>query len=204
VKALLTIIEQLKYSGTEPAIIMNVVALVGMPGSGKSEVAGVFESCGYQKIRFGDITDEEVKRRGLKLNEENERLAREDLRKQQGMAAYAILNLPGIEAALKTSNVVIDGLYSWEEYKYLKDKLGGRLKTVAVWAPPGLRYARLTNRPVRPLTAGQAGERDYAEIENVNKGGPIAMADYTISNCSSLDSLVEQSNNIIRVLKRKR
>ncbi len=47
------------------------------------------------------MTDEEVKRRGLELNEQNERSVREDLRKQYGMAAYAILNLPRIEAALK-------------------------------------------------------------------------------------------------------
>ena len=180
---------------------MKVVALVGMPGSGKSEVARVFKKHGYAKVRFGDITDEEVKRRGLKLNEGNERLVREDLREKHGMAAYAILNLPRIEAALEKSNVVIDGLYSWEEYKYLKDRLGGRLHIVAVWSPPEARYARLRTRAIRPLSAGQPMERDYAEIENVNKGGPIAMADYTISNCSTLESLVEQTNNLIKVLK---
>jgi len=180
---------------------MNVIALVGMPGSGKSEVARVFESSGYHRIRFGDITDEEVKRRGLNLSEENERTVREELRGQHGMGAYAILNLPRIEFALKTSNVVIDGLYSWEEYKFLKGKLGGGLRVVAVWSPPALRYARLSSRPVRPLTVANASARDHAEIENVNKGGPIAMADFTISNSASLDSLVEQANNIIKVLK---
>jgi len=180
---------------------MNVIALVGMPGSGKSEVARVFASSGYSKVRFGDITDEEVKKRGLKLSEENERAVREELRKKHGMAAYAILNLPRIESALKTSHVVIDGLYSWEEYKFLKGKLGGSLKVVAVWSPPVLRYQRLRGRPVRPLTAEEAAARDYAEIENANKGGPIAMADFTISNYTSLDSLVEQANNIIKVLK---
>ncbi|MCX6001781.1 MAG: AAA family ATPase [Chloroflexi bacterium] len=180
---------------------MNVIALVGMPGSGKSEVARVFESGGYYKVRFGDITDEEVKKRGLKLSEENERTAREELRRQHGMAAYAILNLPRIESALKRSNVVIDGLYSWEEYKFLKDKLGRGLKLVAVWSPPALRHARLSSRTVRPLTAGEASARDCAEIENVNKGGPIAMADFTINNSTSLDSLLEQANNIIKVLK---
>lgn len=180
---------------------MNIIALVGMPGSGKSEIARVFESHGYQKIRFGNITDEEVKKRGLNLSEENERAVREELRKKHGMDAYAILNLPRIELALKTSHVVIDGLYSWEEYKYLKDKLGGGLKVVAVWSPPALRYERLRSRPVRPLTVEQAAKRDYAEIENVNKGGPIAMADFIISNCSTLKSLVEQAGNIIKVLK---
>ena len=185
----------------ETIVAARVIALVGMPGSGKSEVAAVFVANAYRSIRFGDITDEGVRQKGLPLNEENERLVREELRKQHGMAAYAILNLPRIQEALKQSNVVIDGLYSWEEYKYLRDELAGNLVTVTVWSPPALRYARLTGRKVRPLTAEQAKSRDYAEIENVNKGGPIAMADHMIINDSSLESLVRQAENIIKVIK---
>ena len=180
---------------------MNVVALVGMPGSGKSEVARVFKKHGYATVRFGDITDEEVKKRGLKLDEGNEKLVREGLREKHGMAAYAILNLHRIEAALEKFDVVIDGLYSWEEYKYLKDRLGSRLHIVAVWSPPEIRYKRLRTRAVRPLSMVQARERDYAEVENVNKGGPIAMADYTITNNDILESLVGQADNIIREMK---
>ena len=180
---------------------MKAVALVGMPGSGKSEVARIFAQSGYQTIRFGDITDEEVRKRGLELNEANERIAREELRHTHGMAAYAILNLPRINQALEVANVIIDGLYSWEEYKYLSDKLEGGLRTVAVWAPPGLRYHRLVGRKVRPLTAEQARDRDFAEIENVNKGGPIAMADYTIKNDASLDALAAQTISILRELQ---
>jgi len=180
---------------------VNVVALVGMPGSGKSEVARVFKKHGYATVRFGDITDEEVKKRGLKLDEGNEKLVREGLREKHGMAAYAILNLHRIEAALEKFDVVIDGLYSWEEYKYLKDRLGSRLHIVAVWSPPEIRYKRLRTRAVRPLSMVQARERDYAEVENVNKGGPIAMADYTITNNDTLESLVGQADNIIREMK---
>ncbi len=180
---------------------MNVVALVGMPGSGKSEVARVFQKGGYSAVRFGDITDEEVRKRGLRLDEENERMVREDLRKKHGMAAYAILNLPRIEAALEKGGVVIDGLYSWEEYKYLKEKLGGRLDIVAIWAPPEVRYARLKGRAVRPLNPEHARARDYAEIENVNKGGPIAMADHTIVNSGTLEALRQQAGAIMGVLK---
>ncbi len=174
---------------------------MGMPGSGKSEVAAVFEARGYRRIRFGDITDEEVRKRGLELNEENERKVRELLRKEKGMAAYAELNLPGIDAALKDSNVVIDGLYSWEEFLYLKEHYGERLIMVAVWASPETRYTRLTGREKRGLTMKDAASRDRAEIENLNKGGPIAMADFTISNESTVEELRRKTEEVITELK---
>ena len=117
------------------------------------------------------------------------------------MAAYAILNLPRIDSALKYSNVVIDGLYSWEEYTLLKNYYGDDLYMVAVWASPKTRYVRLAGRASRGLTADEALSRDRAEIENTNKGGPIAMADFTISNESSLENLKEAAERIISRLR---
>lgn len=176
---------------------MKVIAIVGMTGSGKSEVAVLFAENGFAKIRFGDVTDKEVKKRGLPLNEENERLVRELLRKEQGMAAYAKLNLPAIDSALKKSSVAIDGLYSWEEYIFLKGHYGENFSVVAVYASPKTRYTRLTARAERGLTREDAAGRDKAEIENINKGGPIAMADFTIINESFLDDLEKEVIKII-------
>ena len=180
---------------------MKVVAIVGMAGAGKSEVARVFEKHGFTRVRFGDVTDEEVGKRGLELNEENERHVRELLRQEHGMAAYARLNLPRIDAALKESGVVIDGLYSWEEYAFLKDYYGDNFYLLAVWASPSTRYARLSSRTVRPLTPEESAGRDRAEIENINKGGPIAMADFIINNESSLEDLTIQTERIISTLQ---
>lgn len=180
---------------------MKVVSIVGMSGSGKSEVSRAFEKSGFIRIRFGDITDEELRKRGLKLNEENERFIRELLRKQRGMSAYAELNLPRINSVLKHSDVVIDGLYSWEEYTYLKAYHGKDFYVVAVWSSPATRYARLASRVNRSLIREEAESRDRAEIENINKGGPIAMADFTIINESSLEYLQEQARNIISKLR---
>ena len=180
---------------------MKIVAIVGMPGSGKSEVTREFEKLGWWRVRFGDITDEEVTRRGLILNEENERLVRESLREKYGMSAYAILNIPKIDAAFKKSNVVLDGLYSWEEFQVLKSVYGDVLKLIAVWASPETRYKRLATRKVRPLTTKEAETRDKAEIENINKGGPIAMADFTLVNESSIDNLQRETRKVIEKLK---
>jgi dephospho-CoA kinase len=180
---------------------MKVVSIVGMAGSGKSEVTRLFRDNGFTPVRFGDLTDEELRKRGLELNEANERRVRELLRKEHGMAAYAKLNLPRIDSALKSSEVVIDGLYSWEEYVFLKDYYDEDFMVVAVWASPKTRYSRLANRSRRKLTLEEAASRDRAEIENINKGGPIAMADFTILNESSLADLKKEVASIISGLR---
>lgn len=177
--------------------VMKVVSIVGMAGAGKSEVARMFAESGFVRIRFGDVTDDEVRRRGLELNEANERAVRESLRAEHGMDAYARLNCPRIDAAMRDSNVVIDGLYSWEEFVFLKDCYGDGLRQVAVWASPATRHARLAGREVRGLTGTEAVARDRAEIENSNKGGPIAIADYIIVNESSLEELARQTAGVI-------
>ena len=180
---------------------MKVIAVVGMTGSGKSEVAKLFNDKGFTTVRFGDITDEAVEKLGLPLTEENERPVRENIRKEHGMAAYAKLSVPRIDAALNTSNVVVDGLYSWEEYTYLKEYYGNKFIVVAVWSSPQDRYARLGGRKERPLTTQESIGRDRAEIENLNKGGPIAMADFTILNNSSLSDLKKQVERIVARLR---
>lgn len=180
-----------------------MTAVVGMAGAGKSEVSRLFEKSGFIRIRFGDVTDEEVRKRGLELNEENERSTRELLRQKYGMAAYAVLNLSRIELALKQQDVVVDGLYSWEEYNFLKNYFGDGFGVVAVWAPPQTRYARLAERADRRLTRDEATSRDKAEVENINKAGPIAMADFTILNDASLKELGKKTRAVIVAMKGK-
>jgi dephospho-CoA kinase len=179
----------------------KVIAIVGMAGSGKSEAARVFEEHGYVRVRFGDATDGEMKKRGMSICEANERICREKLRQELGMAAYAILNQPRIDAALKTSNVVADGLYSWEEYLSFKNYYGDRFAVVAVYSSPKTRYNRLASRQIRPLNLNEASSRDKSEIENLNKGGPIAMANYTVFNESDLGELRRQMETILLLLK---
>lgn len=179
---------------------MKVVSIVGLAGAGKSEVARVFEEKGFIKIRFGDLTDRELRARGLEASEENERYVRELLRKQHGMAAYAKLNLPMIDAALKRGNVVIDGLYSWEEYNLLKGCYGEDFYVVSVLASPKTRYDRLVKRGHRGLTPEEAHHRDIAEIENLNKAGPIVMADFMILNESALSDLRKATERVIEAI----
>jgi len=160
----------------------KILAIVGMCGAGKSEVTAFLEEKGLPKIRFGDITDQFLKKWNLKRNEKNERFVREKLRKKYGMAAYATLNIPRIQKLLNKSSVILDGLYSWEEYLLIRKKFGDKLTVISVHASPGTRYLRLLRRKIRPLSFNESNIRDKTEIENINKAGPIAMSDYIIVN----------------------
>ena len=170
----------------------KLIALVGMPGSGKSATGNFLKQKGIAVLRFGDVTDDGLREKGLPLNEENEKYFRENLRKELGMGAYAVKMEPKIKEALQKSElVVLDGMYSWEEYQFLKSTFP-ELQVLCIYASPKIRYERLTRREVRPLTKDEAMSRDVAEITNLNKGGPIAMADYMIQNEGSEENLKSQ------------
>jgi dephospho-CoA kinase len=177
----------------------HIIATVGMCGSGKSVAGERLEQLGFVRVYFGGLTIDEVKRRGLAVNEKNERAVREELRRTHGMGAFALLSLPKIEALRQErKRVLIDGLYSFSEYKILQQKYGDSLLVIAVFTPRALRYERLARREERPLTMEEAVSRDHAEIENIEKGGPIALADYTIVNNGSRENLVGQLDRILR------
>jgi len=177
-----------------------VLALVGMPGSGKSTAAEMLAARGWATIRFGQVTIDEIAARGLTVDERNERAIREELRRVHGPDAYARLAMPKILAARETGRVLIDGLYSWSEYKYLHEALASRMLVLAITSARRIRYARLAGRSERPLTAEEARRRDFAEVENLEKGGPIAMADYTIVNDAALDDLRREVDRAIAFL----
>lgn len=191
----------------------RIICITGLCGAGKSVVSDfLVNQKQYQFLRFGQITLDEVKRRGLETNETLEREIREGFRKQYGMAAFAILNLPKLDELIEKGNVVGDGLYSFEEYKVLKEHFGDKMSVIAVYAPPKLRYQRISERVMavndkdlrnRPLTIEEAKKRDLAELENLNKGATIAMADYTIVNTKDKDYLLNQLDEIIEDINRR-
>lgn len=164
----------------------KLIAIVGMCGSGKSIASEYYEKIGYKKIYLGGITMDKLKEENLEVNPENEKMMRERLRKEYGMGAYALLSIQKIEELINSYNVVLDGLYSWDELKILKEKYPN-IKVISIVVDKNIRYERLTTREIRPLTNEEAQKRDISEIENVAKGGPIAFADYYILNNGDMD-----------------
>jgi len=52
----------------------------------------------------------------------------------------------------------------------------------------------------RLLRAAEAEERDFREIERIEKGGPIAIADYTLVNDDSVDKLLAELDALLQAL----
>lgn len=170
----------------------KIIAVIGMCGSGKTEAVKFFENYGYEKVYFGEVVMNEVINRGLDVNEKNERETREALRKEFGMGAMAVKSIDKINELYKKGNVVIESLYSWEEFKIVKQKFGPPFKLLCIYTTKEIRYKRLGDRPIRPLSRIEAESRDISEIENLDKGGPIAFCDYLVMNDGSMEQMKEE------------
>jgi len=179
----------------------QIIAIVGMCGVGKSVASDLLEEKGYKKIYFGGVTMEKLKEQGLEITPENEKKMREGLRQEYGMAAYAILLLPKIQEYAKAGNVVLDGLYSWEELVVLREELKKNLTVIAIVADKKIRYQRLASRPVRPFTEEEAKNRDLSEILNLSKAGPIAYADYYLENNGTLEEYKVRFEEILENIR---
>lgn len=178
---------------------VKIVAFVGLTGSGKSVAVDYVVEKGYPRVYFGGIVLDEVKKRGLEMTQENEQPIREGLRREEGkdFVVKRIVKQIYDLIAVGQHHIVADGLYTWTEYKVLKHEFPGELTVVAVVSPKHVRKMRMAKRPIRPLTSAEVDQRDWAEIENIEKGGPIAIADYFILNNGDLDHLHKQIDEIL-------
>lgn len=179
---------------------MNVIAIVGMCGSGKSVASDYLESIGYKKIYFGGVTMEKLKENNLEVTVENEKIMREKLKNELGMAAFAKILLPRIKEYSKNYNTVLDGLYSWDELKVLKEEIDN-LKVISIVVDKDIRYERLAKRDIRPLTNIEAESRDLSEIENIKKGGPISFSDYYILNNGTIEEYKIRLDEILNLIR---
>jgi dephospho-CoA kinase len=176
----------------------KILAFVGLPGAGKSSAVDYLCEKGYPKVYFGGVVLGAMDEAGLEHSEANEKVFREELREREGkdfVVNRIVTQIRDLIAAGQ-HRIIADGLYTWTEYKVLKHEFPGELVAVAIVAPKHVRHHRLSQRPIRPLTDTEANQRDWAEIENLEKGGPIAIADHYIINAMNLEELHQSIDTI--------
>jgi dephospho-CoA kinase len=173
---------------------LKILAFVGLPGVGKSTAVEHFTEKGHPKVYFGGVVFDAMKEKGIEITPENERAFRVQFREEYGKNVVADRIVTQIQhlVAAGQHRIIADGIYTWSEYKVLKHAFPGELIVAAIVAPRHLRYHRLAHRPVRPFTESESYDRDMHEIENLEKGGPIAIADHYIINDGSEAELYEK------------
>ena len=179
---------------------VRIVAFVGLAGSGKSSAVEYLTEKRIPKIYFGGIIYKAMEEAGIDVTWESQQKFREEIRKKEGkdfVVKRAVKEARDLIAAGQ-HRIVLDGVYTWSEYKILKHEFPGEMTVIAIVTPKHLRKTRMANRPERPMTSQEVDERDWSEIENLEKGGPIAIADYFVHNDRDLDWLHEQLDEVLR------
>lgn len=184
---------------------VKIVALVGMSGSGKSVAVDFLTDKDYPKVHFGGMIYKEMEKRGIARTEdgESEKEFREMIRETEGkdwVVRQVISEVKDLIAAGQ-KRIILDGVYSWTEYKILKHEFPTCLTFVAVVVDKKLRYERVAKRPERSFDAAAIRERDRSEIENLEKGGPIAAADYYILNNGTKEDMRARLDEILKEIE---
>ena len=178
---------------------MNVIATVGLAGSGKSEAAAVARDLGVPVVTMGDVIRAECRDRGLDPAEHHGEIA-QALREENGPDAVAARSLPLIESALAESEtVLVDGIRSGIEVERFEEAFGEDFTLVSIEAPYETRAERVDSRG-RDMTADEGGE-DLAERDERELGFGMdeAMdgADVVVENAGSLDAFQEAVRQLL-------
>jgi len=167
---------------------MKIIAFAGMPFSGKSEAVQLAKDLNISVVRMGDAVWDEVKNRGLELNDKNVGMIADKMRKDHGMDIWARRTLDKIKSLDEANIVVIDGIRNVEEIDRFKEELGKDFVVIAIDASDEKRYKRAQSR------GRQDDSKDLEKIKERDKRElrwgldvVIASADIVISNEGNID-----------------
>jgi len=165
-----------------------------MPGSGKGELAKLFQEINIKVITMSDVLREKY----YKEAKEGERLMDFAIRMRK-LYGKGVVAKMSIEKIQNEKIVVFDGVRNWEEIEEFK-KLGDVI-IIAVHSPPKVRYERLLKRARKDDTLTVEGliKRDWEELE-MGIGNVIALADYVLVNDTTVEEFKNKAKELIKRL----
>jgi dephospho-CoA kinase len=170
-----------------------IIAVVGLPGSGKSTASQILKKHGFRIIEMGDMVRAQMKKHKVVINHLNLRNWSHDARVKHGKDIVA----KWAHAIIKKSrgDIAIMGMRSTYELHYFKKHLK-HFELIAITAPAKLRFGRLHKRakPEDPKTFKEflwlekREQQGFMKSKSGAKTGILHLikdADYIISNTGS-------------------
>ena len=112
----------------------KIIALVGLAGSGKSSAVEYLTKKGFPKVYFGGVIYKAMEEAGIEPTWDNQQKFREEIRQREGkdfVIRRVIKNIRDLINAGQ-NKIVLDGLYTWSEYKILKHEFPGQVVVIAI------------------------------------------------------------------------
>ncbi len=179
----------------------RIIAVTGMPGSGKGELSTVASELGIKVVALGDVVrsffflahpEGSGDKIGTFANEE---------RSAHGKDIWAKRLIETITRSSEKDRglLILDGLRSMAEADLLRKELGEWFVVLAIHSSPSARFERLRKRgrSDAPQDLATFAERDKREL-SWGIGDVISTADIMLVNEGGLDSFREQ---VARTLK---
>ena len=176
-----------------PSNMGKVVAVCGMPGSGKGEFAAVLELQGVPVLSMGDMVRAEVKRQNLAESPGIFGEIAAQLRAEHGEDVLAVRLADAVDELLESHPIVlIEGMRGTAERIVFSQRWSEAFASVAVEASPDVRFTRIQNRG-----RSEDGDRASFEVRDTREIGwgldqIILEADHHIDN--NLDLATFQEN----------
>ena len=155
-------------SGGDGGLFMaQVVAVCGMPGSGKGEFAAVLSASGVPIVSMGDMIRAEVRSRGLEEEPHVFGQVAASLRAEHGEEVLAVRLCDRVDELLgEHSLVLIEGLRGTAEDAGFSARWGRTYRTLAIEADSELRFQRILQRG-----RSEDGDREAFETRNERERG---------------------------------
>ncbi|MFH1821801.1 MAG: AAA family ATPase [Methanobacteriota archaeon] len=179
---------------------LQVIGIVGLPGSGKTAVAKAIVDFNVPRVRMGDVVWGELKRQGQNITEAKVGELSNEFRKKEGMGAIAKRCVPLIESRGKEKRaVVVDGIRGIAEVDEFRKAFGKNFHLICTWASQKTRYQRISSRKRADdtITRESFQEKDLREL-SWGMGDAIALSDFIILNEGSIAMLRKRSGEIVK------
>ncbi|MFX1303830.1 MAG: AAA family ATPase [Promethearchaeota archaeon] len=174
---------------------MKILAIVGLPGSGKTTAIEAIKDLGLV-VTMGDIIRNEAKNRNLEPSGKNIGKIAKELRKKRGPAIIAEMCVDTIKNLKNEEVIFVDGIRSLSEVNTFRKFW--KFPIIAILVDEEKRFNRLfkRGRSDDPKNLDDLKERDKREIQ-FGLDEVIKNADYTIMNDSTIEDFKIKTREIV-------